>query len=171
MLYKFCAVITEQEDGSYIADVPEINSCMTGGNSLEETIEMAKDAAGLCLVVMEDHGDDIPNFLARPDFERRFSNGGNIVVELEVDSDKARAESDACDERSEFVKAMNTIVKCMCDEDAYSAWIEVVPDQADEYDLNDVGCDEELFKEAVELFKDIMFDHMKHGFYIGKKLY
>lgn len=171
MLYKFCALLTQEKDGSFIAEVPELSSCVTSGVNLTDALEMIRDAAGLCLVVMEDHGCDIPQFLARPDFERRFSNGKNIIVELEIDSDKARAESDACNERCEFVKAMNIIVKGMNDEDAYSRWIAVVPDQADEDDLNDIGCDEGMFKETVELFRDIMFKHMKHGFCIGTKSY
>lgn len=167
MLYKVCAILTKQDDGSYLADVPDMHYCTTTGRSVEEATEMIKDAAGLCLVVMEDN-DETSTFLTKEQLE---SETDDIVVELEIDSDVVRAESDACNERCELVKAMNTIVKDLSDEDAYGRWIEIVPDQADEYDLNDIGCDEELFKHVVELFKDIMCDHMKHGFCIGTKSY
>lgn len=75
-------------------------------------------------------------------------------------------------ERFEAVKAMNTLVRLMNDEEAYMEWIVTVPDQADDNDLLDIADDEELFSETVSDFFRIWSDYADEGgLYIGKKLY
>ena len=55
MLYNYTAVITEN-NGTYYAKVPDIDGCITTGNSLSEAIELITDALNLSLVVLEDEG-------------------------------------------------------------------------------------------------------------------
>jgi len=74
-------------------------------------------------------------------------------------------------ERAEFVQSMNNVVRHLNDENAYMHWITVVPDEAEQADFEDIADNEELFDEAVYLFKNIMERYLKNGVYIGKTCY
>lgn len=75
-------------------------------------------------------------------------------------------------ERFEALKSMNNIIKSMNDESAYSAWIYVVPDEADDDELQEIAEeDEESFKEACNLFAKLVKKYMKYGMYIDGEVY
>lgn len=72
----------------------------------------------------------------------------------------------------ELVKSMNTIVVALNNEEPYyQRWIHIVPDCATDEDFWDIAADENLFKDTVNCFKDIMKDYLKDGIYIDKNLY
>ena len=72
-------------------------------------------------------------------------------------------------ERYELMKAMNTIICAMNDEDAYSYWINIVPDCAENDDLMDIAQNDELFADACNAFKSAMEEYGESGFYIDGK--
>lgn len=75
-------------------------------------------------------------------------------------------------ERFEALKSMNTIIKSMNDESAYTSWIYIIPDEADDDELREIAEeDEESFKEAVHAFMGIMNKRLKYGLYIDNTLY
>ena len=45
----FNVVIEQDEDGIYVARVPEIEGCYTQGKTLQEVLERAKEAIEVCL--------------------------------------------------------------------------------------------------------------------------
>ena len=45
----FTVLLEQDEDGIYIARVPEIEGCYTQGKTLEEVIERIKEAIEVCL--------------------------------------------------------------------------------------------------------------------------
>ena len=45
----FDVLINQDEDGIYIAKVPEIEGCYTQGKNLQETLERIKEAIEICL--------------------------------------------------------------------------------------------------------------------------
>lgn len=47
-------VIEKDEDGYYVASVPELRGCHTQGKTLDEVIENIRDAASLCLEVEQE---------------------------------------------------------------------------------------------------------------------
>lgn len=57
--YIFPAVFTGEKEG-YSVRFPDLKSCSTSGISLEEALEMAKDALCLMLYDMEEEGEMIP---------------------------------------------------------------------------------------------------------------
>ena len=58
LIYPVCFYI--EEDGGYSVEVPDLKGCITQGDSLEEAIQMAEDAAlGWLLTTIED-GEEIP---------------------------------------------------------------------------------------------------------------
>lgn len=59
MLKVYPAIIHE-EDGGYWIAFPDLKGCQTQGDTMEELMEMARDALGLYLVSLEENGQTIP---------------------------------------------------------------------------------------------------------------
>lgn len=75
-------------------------------------------------------------------------------------------------ERFEALKSMNTIIRLMNDENAYSSWIWIVPDGADDGDLMDIAKNhDDIFDDACKKFVKIMEKRLKYGLYIDGKTY
>jgi len=53
-------VITRDEDGYYVAEVPVLRSCFTQGKTREEALANIKEVIHLCLENMTEEGDTIP---------------------------------------------------------------------------------------------------------------
>ena len=58
--YVYPAVISEEENGLYFVDFPDISACFTQGAGMAEAIEMAEDVLCLRLFDMEKAGEEIP---------------------------------------------------------------------------------------------------------------
>jgi predicted RNase H-like HicB family nuclease len=48
-IFDFNVFIEQDEDGIYVAKVPEIEGCYTQGKSVEEVMERIKEAIEVCL--------------------------------------------------------------------------------------------------------------------------
>ena len=48
-IMDFTVLIEQDEDGIYVARVPEIEGCYTQGKTLEEVLERIKEAIEVCL--------------------------------------------------------------------------------------------------------------------------
>ena len=60
-------------------------------------------------------------------------------------------------ERAEILKAMHRLVLAMNDEEAYMAWILIIPDGADDAELESIALhDEENFNDACNLFNRLV---------------
>ena len=53
-------VITQDEDGYYLAEVPVLRSCFTQGKTREEALSNIKEVIHLCLENMTKEGTPIP---------------------------------------------------------------------------------------------------------------
>ena len=58
MLREFTVIIEQDEEGYYIAEVPELAGCHTQAKSLDLLMERIKEAIQLCLEV---YGEDRPS--------------------------------------------------------------------------------------------------------------
>ncbi len=47
--FNFTILIEQDEDGIYIAKVPQISGCYTQGKSVQEVLERIKEAIEVCL--------------------------------------------------------------------------------------------------------------------------
>lgn len=56
---KVYPAIIHKEEG-YWVEFPDLSGCFTNGSTLEETMEMAREALGLYLVSLMEHGQEIP---------------------------------------------------------------------------------------------------------------
>ncbi|MBS3123646.1 type II toxin-antitoxin system HicB family antitoxin [Candidatus Woesearchaeota archaeon] len=50
----FTVLIEQDEDGIYVAKVPDITGCYTQGKTVEEALERIKEAIQVCLEVEKD---------------------------------------------------------------------------------------------------------------------
>jgi len=57
---KLPVVITQDEAGYYIAEVPVLHSCFTQGKTREEALNNIKEVIHLCLENMAAEGEPIP---------------------------------------------------------------------------------------------------------------
>ncbi|PKG32044.1 type II toxin-antitoxin system HicB family antitoxin [Methanoregula sp.] len=53
-------LLRKEPEGGYTAIVPTLPGCVTFGDSIDETITMAKEAIELYLECLRAHGDKIP---------------------------------------------------------------------------------------------------------------
>ena len=53
-------VITRDEDGYYVAEVPVLRSCFTQGKTREEALANIKEVIYLCLENMAEEGEPLP---------------------------------------------------------------------------------------------------------------
>lgn len=60
MIKEFTIVIEQDEDGIYIASVPELEGCHTQAITLDELKERIKEAIELYLEVESDLVDEVP---------------------------------------------------------------------------------------------------------------
>jgi predicted RNase H-like HicB family nuclease len=60
MIKEFTIVIEQDEDGIYIASVPELEGCHTQAKTLDELKERIKEAIELYLEVKSDLVDEVP---------------------------------------------------------------------------------------------------------------
>lgn len=78
-------------------------------------------------------------------------------------------------EMAKLLISMNTIVKAINDEGAYyNAWICLIPDEADDEELEDIANNQEdIFEEACVLFTEIMNSkrYKESGLYVDGKVY
>lgn len=55
---EFTVIIEQDEEGYYIAEVPELKGCHTQAKSLDTLMERVKEAIQLCLE--ESEGEELP---------------------------------------------------------------------------------------------------------------
>jgi len=65
-------LLGEEPEGGYTVIVPSLPGCVTYGDTVEEAIEMAKEAIELYIESLKEHGEEIPiNAAAGPTCQRR----------------------------------------------------------------------------------------------------
>jgi predicted RNase H-like HicB family nuclease len=57
---KLPVVITQDEDGFFLAEVPILRSCFTQGKTKEEAIANLREVIYLCLEDIAEEGESIP---------------------------------------------------------------------------------------------------------------
>jgi len=47
--YNFTVLVEKDEDGMYVAEVPDLKGCFTQGATMEEAVKNVKEVIALCL--------------------------------------------------------------------------------------------------------------------------
>ncbi|MHC4252811.1 MAG: type II toxin-antitoxin system HicB family antitoxin [Planctomycetota bacterium] len=58
--YQFQAIVEQDEDGVYVAEIPAVKACYAQGKSFEESVANLTDVLRMCLEEMRSRGEDIP---------------------------------------------------------------------------------------------------------------
>ena len=83
LVYPAC--FYKEDDGGYSVDIPDLLGCCTQGETLEEALEMAQDAAlGWILTSIEDD-EEIPEASKIEDIELENENGFKTLLLLDID--------------------------------------------------------------------------------------
>lgn len=86
MQYTYTAFISKK-DRTFYAKVPDIDSCITTGKSLQETTLLIKDAPNLCLTVLEDEGAALKQSTPQTNLPHLTPD---ILVPIQADTDEYR---------------------------------------------------------------------------------
>ncbi len=82
LVYPAC--FYKEDDGGYSVAVPDLQGCCTQGDTIEEAIEMAEDAAlGWLLLAVEDN-EEIPVASDINDVKLDFPNGFKTLLLLDL---------------------------------------------------------------------------------------
>ncbi|MDH4207712.1 MAG: type II toxin-antitoxin system HicB family antitoxin [Anaerolineae bacterium] len=59
-LLSYRILLRQEPEGGYTVIVPSFPGCVTYGDTVEEAIEMAKEAIELYIESLKEHGEEIP---------------------------------------------------------------------------------------------------------------
>jgi len=59
--HTYRILLNKEPEGGYTVNVPALPGCITYGETIDESITMAKEAIGLYLESLAEHGEDIPS--------------------------------------------------------------------------------------------------------------
>ena len=86
MQYTYTTIISKK-DSTFYATVPDIDSCITTGKSLQEAIFQITDALNLCLTVLEDEGVAPKQSTLQTNLPHLATD---ILVSIQADTDEYR---------------------------------------------------------------------------------
>ena len=78
--YIYPAVFTLEDEGGYAINFPDIESCYTSAETLEEGLKMAEDVLCLMLYEMEENGKAIPKASGIKDLELAENEFATLVA-------------------------------------------------------------------------------------------
>lgn len=87
-------ILHPERDGGYAVDIPDLK-IGTQGETISECINMARDAIGLWGICQQDAGHAIP----APSVRTPRCSAGDILMQVDIDFDAYRRESDQCAEQ------------------------------------------------------------------------
>ena len=79
----FPAIFHRAEEGGFWVTFPDIPECMTQGEDMKQSYEMAVDALGLSISSMMEAGEKIPE-ASEPDAIKAEEGGCLMVVEIDM---------------------------------------------------------------------------------------
>ena len=85
-------VILEEQDGRYLARVPDVPGCVTGGADVNEAVRMSRDALAGCLCTYEDMRVDLPARKSLNEIQGEYP--GALLVMVDVDTLDYRKRTD-----------------------------------------------------------------------------
>ena len=60
MKLSYRILLRKEPEGGYTVIVPSLPGCVTYGDTIDEAIKMAKEAIGLYIESLKEHGEEIP---------------------------------------------------------------------------------------------------------------
>lgn len=85
-MYLYYAVFTPEENG-YAVKFPDLDGAFTCGDSMSESLYMAKDLLEGWLIIAEQEGDPIPKATEPSDI---YVDSNELIIPIEVDLELAK---------------------------------------------------------------------------------
>ncbi len=85
--YVYPAVFHPEKDGGFSISFPDIENCVTCGDDLPHSIEMAQDVLSVMLIEFEDDRSEIPT---SSDVKRVKTRANEFVTLIACDTDRYR---------------------------------------------------------------------------------
>lgn len=82
LVYPAC--FYQEDDGSFSVTVPDLKGCITQGDTLQEAIQMAEDAALGWLLTSVEEGEELPKASNIKDIKLEYSNGFTSLLLLDL---------------------------------------------------------------------------------------
>lgn len=82
LVYPAC--FYKEDDGGYSVDIPDLKGCITQGDTLEEAIQMAEDAALGWLLTSVENGEELPKASDIKDIKLEYENGFTSLLLLDL---------------------------------------------------------------------------------------
>lgn len=60
MSYTYTVVLERQPEGGYVVEVPSLPGCLTEGDTVDESLAMARDVIALFVETLRDLGKPVP---------------------------------------------------------------------------------------------------------------
>ncbi len=60
-IYNFTVVVTQDDDGTFVASVPQLHGCHTQAKTLDELYERAQEVIELCVEVEREKNQTVPH--------------------------------------------------------------------------------------------------------------
>jgi antitoxin HicB len=61
MQYSYKILLNKEDEGGYMVTVPALPGCITQGDTIDEALEMAKEAIELYVEELQSRGEPIPD--------------------------------------------------------------------------------------------------------------
>jgi predicted RNase H-like HicB family nuclease len=87
----YVAIVRKKRGTDYGIDFPDLPGIATGGRSIEEAMDMAREALAGHLAVMVEHGEPIPPPRPVEEILRRRENRDGVVALIEAPAPKGRS--------------------------------------------------------------------------------
>ncbi|MDR0991578.1 MAG: type II toxin-antitoxin system HicB family antitoxin [Ruminococcus sp.] len=91
MKYAYPAVLHPAKEGGYWVEFPDLDGCFSQGETIDESIFMAEDAASIWLCGQEDNR--LPA-VSPSSYNYKSSDPNDIVTVIRIDTDEYRKKSD-----------------------------------------------------------------------------
>ena len=59
-MLSYRVLLRKEQEGGYTVTVPSLPGCVTYGDTVEQALEMAKEAIEVYIESLREHGEDIP---------------------------------------------------------------------------------------------------------------
>ncbi|PKQ66597.1 type II toxin-antitoxin system HicB family antitoxin [Raineya orbicola] len=71
-MYTYRIILQKEPEGGYTVFVPALSGCITYGETIDEAIEMAKEAIEVYIEELKDRGEPIPDDSNTLEYSRNF---------------------------------------------------------------------------------------------------
>lgn len=108
--FVYPAIFEAEADGGYSISFPDLPGCFSEGDTIEEALEMAKDAMGIYLSELESDGQDFPA-ASNPMGLHTEKQGFIAMVDMDLIAYKQKHDSRAVKKTLSIPRWLNTLAE------------------------------------------------------------